>query len=155
MLYVIVGAVLISLQQGEIQRCRLSSCIKMIPCECQMHVKAFTGYKKSFYRLFIPFRASGERQNGAPPCWARACPKPCCYCWVLSTQRCPARTQCLSWWAGSGHPHRSVSGRQHTWSTPDGKPCPAHAWSSQMLWSSSHRKHRDRPDRKAWMDNKM
>lgn len=59
--------------------------------------------------------------------------KPCCCCWVWSTQRCPARTQCLSWWAGSGRPRRSASDRRHTWSTPDGKPCPARASSFRRL----------------------
>lgn len=134
------------------QRCSLSICVKMIPYECQMHDKTRTGYRKSIHQWFIPFRASGKRQGDAHSSWATYSAKPCCYCWLWSTQRCPARTQYLSWWAGSGHPRRSASGRMHTWSTPDGKLCPAHASSSQMLESSSHRKHRDRPDRKAWED---
>lgn len=73
-----------------------------------------------------------------------------CCCWVWSTQRCPAHTQCLSWWAGSGPPRRSASGRLHIWNTPGGKLCPERASSSQTLWSSSRRKHRDRPDQRAW-----
>lgn len=104
----------------------------------------------SVYQWFIPCKACGKRRGDAHSPWLTDFVKPCCYCWVWSTRRCPARTQCLSWWAGSGHPRRSASGRQRTWSTPDGKPCPAHASSSQTPESSSHRKHRDRPDRRAW-----
>lgn len=90
---------------------------------------------------FFPSKAGKDISNGS---FAKRC------CWVWSTQRCPAHTQCLSWWAGSGPPRRSASDRLHIWSTPGGKPCPEHASSSQMLWSSSRRKHRDHPDQKAW-----
>lgn len=102
------------------------------------------------HQWFIPFKASGKRQS-IVLCCAAYSPRPCC-CWVWSTQRYPARTQCPSWWASSGHPHRSASGRQHTWSTPDGKLCPAHASSSQTLESSSHRKRRVHPDQRVWVN---
>lgn len=77
-------------------------------------------------------------------------PKLYCCRWAWSTQRCPARTQCPSWWEGSDPPHRSASGRRHIWSTRGGKPCPARASSSRRPGSSSHKKHRGHPDQKAW-----
>lgn len=110
-------------------------------CWCSHQHAQSTG--SPFQQWLLPF----QRQER--PLHAQLA-KRCCYCWVWSTERCPVHTQCLSWWAGSGPPRRSASDRLHTWSTPDGKPCPGHASSSQTLWSSSRRKHRDRPDQKAW-----
>lgn len=115
----------------------------MIPYWFQMHYKACNLNIKCLsvvHSLWI-------KGNGHPP-------KPYYCCWAWSTQRCPARTQCLSWWEGNDHPRRSASGRQRTWSTPDGKPCPAHASSSQTLGSSFHRRRRDRPGQKAWVDER-
>lgn len=111
-----------------------------------MNVRRTTNATK---RPFVKcsFKVEGK---GLEPPWAAGSAKPCCCCWSWSTRRCPARTQCPSWWAGNGHPRRSASGRRRTWSTPGGKLCPARASSSQTLGSSSHRRRRVRPGRTAW-----
>lgn len=108
-------------------------------CWCNHHQHAqATG--SPLKQLLLPFQSRDDARFA----------KRCCCCWVWSTQRCPAHTQCLSWWAGSGLPRRSASDRLHIWSTPGGKLCPERASSSQTLWSSSRRKRRDRPGQTAW-----